>query len=182
VKDQDRTLIEGLRRRDAAAFESMYRQHVRRIHHYAVSKLGNATEAEDVTQEVFEAVFNCIDKYEGRADLVVWIFGITRNVIHNRIRRRGNASWAPMEHALESAGPEYESPDRQVQARISMERVQSVVSELSEDQKRILELRHDERMPIREIASLMQRSEDAIKSSLYRTRKALAERLPDELG
>jgi len=181
VKDEDRALVEGLRRRDPAAFESMYQLHVRRIHHYAMSKISNTAEAEDITQEVFEAVFNCIEKYEGRADLVVWIFGITRNVIHNRIRRRGGVHLAPLEYALEAAGPEYESPDRQVQARISLDRVRSVMDELSSDQRRILELRHEERLPIREIASLMRRSEDAIKSSLYRTRKALSDRLPDEL-
>lgn len=181
MKDADLMFVEGLRRRDPEAFESLYRQHVRRIHNYAMSKLRNTAEAEDVAQEVFEAVFQCIDKYEGRADLLVWVFGITRNVIHNRVRRRANARLGSLEHVEEPAAPAHQSPDRQVQARISLGRAREIIDALSEDQQRILELRHDERLPIREIASIMRRSEDAIKSSLYRTRKALAERLPDEL-
>jgi RNA polymerase sigma-70 factor (ECF subfamily) len=182
VKDADRKLVDGILQGDAGAFESLYRQHVRRVYNYALSKLGQAVEAEDVTQEVFEAILHGIGKFEGRSELMVWIYGITRNVIHNRIRRRGSARFAPLEQAEAQPGPESECPERQAQLRASMLRVKTVIDSLPAEQRRILELRHEARMPIRDIAVMLQRSEDAIKSSLYRTRKTLAERLPDELS
>jgi RNA polymerase sigma factor (sigma-70 family) len=182
VKDADRKLVDGILQGDAGAFEALYRQHVRRVYNYALSKLGQSVEAEDVTQEVFEAILHGIGKFEGRSELMVWIYGITRNVIHNRIRRRGSARFAPIEQAEAQPAPESECPERQTQLRASMLRVKDVIDSLPAEQRRILELRHEARMPIREIAALLQRSEDAIKSSLYRTRKTLAERLPDELA
>lgn len=182
MKDTDRKLVDGILQGDADAFESLYRQHVRRVHNYALSKLNNSAEAEDVTQEVFEAILHGIGKFEGRSELLVWIYGITRNVIHNRIRRRGTVRFAPLEQAEAQPAPESECPERRAQLHASMLRVKSVIDSLPAEQRRILELRHEARLPIREIAQLLQRSEDAIKSSLYRTRKTLAERLPDELA
>ena len=44
----------------------------------------------------------------------------------------------------------------------------------------MLELRHAERLQIRKIASTMNRSEDAVKSGLYRARRTLASALPSE--
>jgi len=179
VKENDRTLVEALRRGDKAAFETLYARYVARIHNYAVSKLGSVVEAEDVTQEAFEAVFQCIDKFEGRSDLVVWIYGITRNLIHNRIRRRAGDRLVALEEAAAEAAPESSAPDRQAEARDALRRMREAIEELPQDQRRILELRHEKRMAIRRIAELMHRSEDAVKSSLYRTRRSLASRLPD---
>jgi RNA polymerase sigma factor (sigma-70 family) len=182
VTEEDRKLVSGIKRGCAEAFGTLYRKHFSRIHRYAMSKLGSYAEAEDVTQEVFEAVLHGIDKYEGRAELVVWIYGISRNVIHNRIRRRARAHLTPLDYADAEAAPGWESPERRVQARVSFDRLCDVIDTLPADQQRILALRHEERLPIREIAAIMERSEDAVKSSLYRSRKTLMTQLPDELA
>ena len=179
VKEHDRILVEALRRGDKAAFETLYTRYVSRIHNYAVSKLGSVVEAEDVTQEAFEAVFQCIDKFEGRSELVVWIYGITRNLILSRIRRRAGDRLVALEEAVHEAAPESTSPDRQAESRDALRRMREAIDALPPDQRTILELRHEKRMPIRSIAQLLQRSEDAVKSSLYRTRRSLASRLPD---
>ena len=89
MKEADRKLVSEVKSGDPAAFEELYHTYVRRVHNFAVSKLGNVAEAEDITQEVFEAVFSCLDRFEGKSDLVVWIYGITRNLLNNRLRRRG---------------------------------------------------------------------------------------------
>ena len=180
MKEADRKLVDGILRGDEASFESLYRAHARRVYGYAMSKLGQAAEAEDVTQEVFEALLGGIGQFEGRSDLLVWIYGITRNVIHNRIRRRVSSRFAPLEQAAEHAAPESQCPERQAQVRASFGRLYGAMDALTDEQRRILELRHEACMPIREIATLLDRSEDAIKSSLYRTRKVLAEHMPED--
>ena len=59
MKESDRQIVEAIRGGDTAAFEELYRTYLRRVHNFSVSKLGNVAEAEDVTQEVFTAVFSC---------------------------------------------------------------------------------------------------------------------------
>lgn len=179
MKDSDRRIVDAIRSGDAAAFEELYRIYFRRIHNFAVSKLGNVAEAEDVTQEVFAAVFSCLDRFEGKSDLIIWIYGITRNILNNRLRRRTGVRIVSLEEVPPEFSPVDIGPEREAVAREDLRRVERVIDQLPRDQRRILELRHAKRLAIRKIAEIMNRSEDAVKSSLYRTRQTLASKLPD---
>jgi len=178
VREADRKLVDAVKGGDPSAFEELYGTYVRRIYNFSLGKLGNVSEAEDVTQEVFEAVFTCLERFEGKSDLVVWIYGITRNLINNRLRRRSQLRFVSIEDIAPESAPAEEGPERRACARESLRRVEAVIGTLPTDQRKILELRHAERMSIRKIAEVMHRSEDAVKSSLYRTRRSLAEKLP----
>ena len=52
----------------------------------------------------------------------------------------------------------------------------AVVSDLSDEQRQLFELHHIEHRSIQEIAGLLAKSEDAVKSHLYRARKLLLAR------
>ncbi len=180
MTETDWALVEAIRKGDTQAFETLYRTQFRRVFNFALRKLGDPTESEDVTQEVFTAVFTCIDRFEGKSDLVVWIYGITRNIVNNRLRRRGGIRLVPLEDVPPEASPADLGPGPRAEARQTLTRVQAAIEELPRDQKRILELRHGQQLAIRKIAEILDRSEDAIKSSLYRARRTLASKLPEE--
>lgn len=179
LSDEDRKIVEAIRGGDTEAFDALYRRHFRRIFNFSMRKLGDPAEAEDVTQEVFAAVFGCLDRFEGRSDLVVWIYGISRNILNNRLRRRGGIRLVSLDEIPPEASPVDDGPASCAEAREMLSRVQEAIEELPRDQRRILELRHAERLAIRRIAQIMERSEDAVKSSLYRARRALAAKLPE---
>ena len=179
MKEADRVLVEAIKGGDVEAFDELYSSYMKRIHNFALSKLGNVAEAEDVTQEVFAAVFSCLDRFEGKSDLVVWIYGITRNILNNRLRRRAGVRMVPIDDIPSELTPVDIGPEREAVAREDLRRVEAVIGELPRDQRKILALRHAKRLAIRKIAEMMDRSEDAVKSSLYRTRQTLASRLPD---
>ena len=179
MKEADRVLVEAIKAGSVEAFDELYTTYLKRIHNFALSKLGNVAEAEDVTQEVFAAVFSCLDRFEGKSDLVVWIYGITRNILNNRLRRRAGVRMVPIDDIPTELTPVDIGPEREAVAREDLRRVEAVIGELPRDQRKILELRHAKRLAIRKIAEMMDRSEDAVKSSLYRTRQTLASRLPD---
>ena len=168
--------MEAIRSGDGGAFEQLYRTYFRRIHNFSLRRIGDPGEAEDITQEVFTAVFRCIDRFEGKSDLVVWIYGITRNILNNRLRRRGGVRLVCIDDVPAEAAPADLGPDSCAEAREQLRRVHAAIEALPSDQRRILELRHTDQLAIRRIAELMHRSEDAVKSSLYRTRRALSSR------
>jgi RNA polymerase sigma-70 factor (ECF subfamily) len=180
LSEEDRKIVDAIRGGDTEAFNGLYNRHFRRIYNFAIRKLGDPAEAEDVTQEVFTAVFSCLDRFQGRSDLVVWIYGICRNILNNRLRRRGGVRLVSLEELPPDVGPIDAGPLSRAEARQALGRVQAAIEELPSDQRRILELRHSERLAIRRIAEIMQRSEDAVKSSLYRARRTLAAKLPEE--
>jgi RNA polymerase sigma-70 factor (ECF subfamily) len=179
LTEADREIVEAIRSGDTQAFEELYRTQFRRVFNFSIRKLGDPAEAEDVTQEVFAAVFTCIDRFEGKSDLVVWIYGITRNILNNRLRRRGAMRLIPLDDVPPEAAPVDLGPEPRAEARETLGRVQEAIEQLPRNQRRILELRHGRRLAIRRIAEIMNRSEDAIKSSLYRARRTLASSLPE---
>jgi RNA polymerase sigma-70 factor, ECF subfamily len=180
VTEEDREIVDAIRAGDPGAFQDLYKRHFRRIHSFAVRRLGDVSEAEDVCQDVFEAVFSCLHRFEGKSDLIVWIYGITRNILNNRLRRRGGVRLVSLEDVPPEAAPRDLGPEPLVQARQTLTRVREAIENLPGDQRRILELRHGRRLSIRKIAQLTTRSEDAVKSSLYRARRSLASQLPEE--
>jgi RNA polymerase sigma-70 factor (ECF subfamily) len=172
LSDSDQQLVDAIKQGDTSAFDELYQSFFQRIYNFSARRLGDPAEAEDITQDVFTAVFTCIDRFEGKSDLIVWVYGITRNILNNRLRRRGGVRLVSLDDIPEEAAPRAE-------ARELLERVQEAIEALPREQRRILELRHTQRLAVRRIAEIVNRSEDAVKSSLYRTRRALSAQLPD---
>ena len=175
----DAELVEQILSGDHRAFELLYETYFPRVYGFALKRLRDSGEAEDVTQEVFLTVFNVLGSYRGNSSLLVWIFGITRNTVNRRFRRVRphleslDASGA---RELPAAAP---SPDRAVDARRVLKRCEAVVErELTPLQRRIFHLKHLRRQSIRTIAQALGKSEDAVKANLYRMRRSIAEGAP----
>jgi RNA polymerase sigma-70 factor (ECF subfamily) len=160
-------------------FDELYESYFRRVFRFALKRLGDPAEAEDVTQEVFETIFRALPSYRGDSSLLVWIFGITRNKVNRRFRGA-----RPRIESLDDVGADVFAADvaptdSAVDARRMLDRCDEVVSErLTPLQRRIFHLKHLRRQPIRAIAETLGKSEDAIKANLYRMRRALAEGAP----
>ena len=85
--DDDRLIREILAGKESA-FDELCRHYERRIYFFALKRLRNPADAEDVTQEIFLQVFRVLAKFEGRSSLLTWMFGIAHNQICRRYRRR----------------------------------------------------------------------------------------------
>jgi len=175
----DAELVQQILSGSREHFELLYGAYFPRVYRFALKRLSDAAEAEDVAQEVFFTVFNVLDSYQGQAPLIVWIFGITRNTVNRRFRRKrpGIASLDAPE-AREVAA--LQSPvDRSVDARRILRQCEAAIeNELTPLQRRIFHLKHLRRQSIRTIARALGKSEDAVKANLYRMRRALAENAP----
>ena len=83
---RDRALVAGILEGGKQHFEELYGSYFPRVYRFALKRLGDSAEAEDVTQEVFETIFKVLPSYRGDSSLLVWIFGITRNKVNRRFR------------------------------------------------------------------------------------------------
>lgn len=175
----DAELVQQILAGSREHFELLYEAYFPRVYRFALKRLSDPAEAEDVAQEVFFTVFNVLDTYQGTAPLIVWIFGITRNTVNRRFRRKrpGCVSLDAPE-AVEVAAPQ--APvDRTVDALRMLRLCEAAIEhELTPLQRRIFHLKHLRRQSIRTIARALGKSEDAIKANLYRMRRALADTAP----
>ena len=160
-------------------FDLLYKSYFPRVYRFALKRLGDTGEAEDVTQEVFFTVFSSLDSFRGSSTLLVWIFGITRNIVNRRFRRR-RPRLERLDTEAASQAPAADAPaDSVVDARRLLLRCEAVIeNDLTPLQRRIFHLKHLRRQPIRSIASALGKSEDAVKANLYRMRRAIAAGAP----
>lgn len=180
----DELLVDRIRAGERAAFDELYQRYFKRVYAFLDKRLRNRWDTEETTQEVFINVFSSLGGYRGDAPFAAWIFGLTRRTLAARFRRKRHPLVPLVEiedetaiASLTAAGqPEanpleqYEFNERASQIRRTLE------TEISDEQRTVFELHHLESVPIAEIARSLEKSEDSVKSNLYRTRKLLLTR------
>ncbi len=177
--DSDAELVERILGGSTEHFEMLYAAYFPRVYRFALKRLRDAGEAEDVTQEVFFTVFDALHSFKGESSLLVWIFGITRNTVNRRFRRaRPRLDSLDGNEAYQVVASEV-STDRAVDARRMLSRCAELIEhDLTPLQRRLFHLKPLRRQSIRTIAAALGKSEDAIKANLYRMRRAIAEGAP----
>lgn len=175
----DEELVEQILAGDREAFDLLYQTYFDRVYRFALKRLHDAGEAEDVTQEVFITVFRVLDSWAGSSSLLVWIFGITRNTVNRRFRRPRPRVDDLDDVAAGDMPSHAPGADDVVDARQVLERCDRVIAErLTPLQRRIFHLKHLRHQPIRSIAAALGKSEDAVKANLYRMRNSLLQGAP----
>ncbi len=175
----DRELVDQILDGSREHFDMLYECYFPRVYRFALKRLRDPGEAEDVAQDVFMTLLSALSSYQGQSSLLVWIFGITRNTVNRRFRRP-RPRLEPLEEggALDVAGREAPT-DQSVEARRMLSRCEEIIeSELTPLQRLIFHLKHLRRQPIRSIAETLGKSEDAVKANLYRMRRAIANGTP----
>jgi RNA polymerase sigma-70 factor, ECF subfamily len=138
---------------------------------------------DDVVQEVFIVVHRKLPEFEGRSSLRTWLAGITRRVVSDHVRKRGNApAGDPLDVDVASALPDpAEVLDNKLAARL----VDGLLALMTEDQREVFMLHDLEEMTGREIAETTGTNENTVHTRLRAARKIFQEglsRLEDRQG
>jgi RNA polymerase sigma-70 factor (ECF subfamily) len=177
--DCDRELVDQILAGSQEHFDLLYETYFPRVYGFALKRLRDPGEAEDVAQEVFMTLITALSSFKGESALLVWIFGVTRNKVNRRFRRP-----RPRLEPLEEGGAldvqAFEAPmDEAVDARRVLDRCEYIIeNDLTPLQRRIFHLKHHHQQPIRSIAQALGKSEDAVKANLYRMRRAISAGTP----
>ncbi len=169
---QDDALVIRLRAGDEEAYAELYRRVHPRVFRFALRRLGDPTEAEDVAQDVFLQVYRSIDRYEGRSSLLTWIFGIARHTTLSRYSRRP-PKMAPLDEAGALAAPVASIEDSIDASRIWERCTRFLQRNMSATTRDIFHLRYSRGRSVAAIARETGKSEGAVKLRLMRTRRIL---------
>ena len=177
----ERKLVRRLRARDEEAFTELVRSYQHKVFNIVFRIVGDRSEAEEVAQEVFVAVFKHIDGFRGDAKFSTWLYRIATNNARNRVKylaRRSQRSHQNFEDTSEgaifdAAGERVAGPHEQAVARELEEIVREGLASLNEIHRTIVVLRDIEHMSYTEIAEVVDLPEGTVKSRLFRARAAL---------
>jgi RNA polymerase sigma-70 factor (ECF subfamily) len=178
--DGEAELVRRVLGGDEAAFEVLYERYLPRIAGFVRKRLDISADVEEAVQDTFIAIFSSLASFRGESPFAAWVLGIARRTVANRFKRKLHPvvplgpeepdsadRWDPMLEHL--AGPDeiYECQERlRIIEGIARRR-------LSREQQHLFRLHHLEHRSISDIAEALQKSEDAVKSNLYRARKLL---------
>ena len=173
----DDVLFEGLRRGSEAHFNAFYDRYFPRVYRFIASRVRNHADAEELTQETFTVVFRSARDYSGRSSPLAWVYGIARNTANNHIRRSRLHSDKLDDLGAESvhATAATHDPEEELALRRCLESWDECLRGVTPWQVEAFRMRHVENLGIDEIATRTERSNDAVRSSLYRVKRLLVE-------
>jgi RNA polymerase sigma-70 factor (ECF subfamily) len=171
-----RRLVERAQQGDRQALEELYLMHFDRIYSYLQMSVGNRHDAEDLTNQTFVKMLESIERFEWRkAPVSAWLFRIAHNLAmdHFRSRRR----WQPEEDPPEPLGAEERSAEEEALHSIGRQSMLEMIEDLSQDQQQVLTLKFVFNFSNGEVATILGKSEGAIKSLQHRALGSLQRQL-----
>ncbi len=128
-----------------------FKDEKRRLLSYITVKVGDADEAEDILQEVFESAvlnFNTIRSLE---TLTSWLFSVARNKIADFFRSRKRTEPLELEELIKD---ENSKPIDEVKFEVFTQKVSNIISSLPERQKQVFILHELDLLTFREISEM----------------------------
>lgn len=167
---------------DAAAFETLYQTHSRRVYSLCLRMVGDPVEAEDLTQEAFMQLFRKIHTFRGESAFSSWLHRLTANIVLMRFRKK-TPPMTSLDEMLrddnESNRPKFEIgvQDPQLAGLLDRLNLNGVLDQLPEGYKRMFILHDVHGYEHNEIAGILGCSVGNSKSQLHKARKRLRELL-----
>jgi RNA polymerase sigma-70 factor (ECF subfamily) len=177
MRARDAALVERIRRGDADGWTELYHRHAPSVYRFALRRLRDEAEAEDVRQDVFLEVVRCLGRFEGRSSLSTWILGIAHHEVSSRYRShwRHDRLFEPLGSELHACSVGLE---RQVDARRALKVCAELVARDASPAQRAVFERHWRGGAVADVARALGKSQQAVKTSLSRTRRWLFGRVP----
>lgn len=158
-------------KRDVVAFGLLYEAYLDRIYRYVYYRLGSATEAEDLTEQVFLKAWEAIDRYEARGTpFTAWLYRMAHNLVIDHYR--GRRATTPIDDVDESS-LDVEDVTGAVESALEAEEVREAIRCLSPDHQQLIVLRFIEGLSHGEVAKIIGKSEGAARVIQFRALQAL---------
>ncbi len=159
-----------------SGFAAVYAAHARTIYYLALRLLGDPTQAEDATHDVFLKAYRKFAEFRGDSAVRTWLYRIAINHCRN-LQQSWNARHvlSNVDDAVwERAASAADSPLRVLETKELGQRIQTALDALPSEYRELLLLVADERLSYQEVAELTSQSADAVRGKLHRARRAFA--------
>lgn len=139
----------------------------------ALSIARNKEDAEDIVQDAMLKVWNKQDSLEHVENLEGYCMRSVRNIALDKISLTDNRHLDLSEPSFEES--DTEQPDKAFEKQDQLNLIHQLINHLPEKQKTIMQLREIEEFNYKEIAKIMEMTEDQVKITLFRARQKVKE-------
>ncbi len=173
-------LLEAAVAYDETALGELYDRYEARIFSYVYRRTGDQTLAEDLTAQVFVKMLQAIrDRRAWHSSFSGWLYRIAHNVVIDHYRQRDRHAQIGLDETPDIVA-ENDDPAHSAEMRLTADKIRFAMRQLTDEQAEVLSLRFLEGYSIFEVATLMNKTEGAIKALQYRAVATLRSLLEHE--
>jgi RNA polymerase sigma-70 factor (ECF subfamily) len=162
--EPQRQVVEAAQAGDLEAVGSLYDAHINQVYRYALARLGNVQDAEDVVSEIFYKMLNGLPHYQWRkVPFAAWLMRIAHNEVVSFTRRNGR-------HASDTELPEEildrgrnNDPAENAERQLALEDLRKAVLLLPEAQREVIILRFASGLSVADTAKALGKQENNVK-------------------
>ncbi len=156
---------------DADTFAALYRSYTYAVFNYCLFRVNDRAAAEDLAADTFERAWRARHRYRPeRAAFSTWLFTIARRVVTDWQRRQARRPLFKLSPELPSPAP---SPELKLEETEQQAYLRQLLKTLDPPDQELIALKFGAGMTNREIAQIIDKSETAVGSALYRIMQKL---------
>ena len=156
------------------SFETIVRQHQKRVHRYVFLMVKDEDTADTITQECFLRAYQGLTNFRGECRMDTWLLRIAVNLVRDHMKNRRTSFWRRLVGFGNEDAPEFQvrsqqpSPEHALMARAELQAVWDSLGYLSRQQREVFLLRFVEEMSLLEIAGILGLKVGSVKAQLFR--------------
>ena len=172
----EQSLVHRAQQGDREAFAQLYENHFDKIYRYVALRIGNKTEAEDMTQQVFLNALRSISSFKWKGvPISAWLFRIAHNLVVDYLRKGKKRATILLDESLVSSDSNLQMA---AEYKLDVEQLISATKRLTAAQREVISLRFAGELSVAQVAKVMGKSQGAVKalqhSAIVALRKALS--------
>ena len=164
--DDDRPLIERVRKGDQDAARTLFERYFDRIYNYVYARLGRAEDAEDLAIDTMTRSLTRLDQFQDQGvAFSSWVYKIAHNATIDHYRRHGKVTLVSLEQATL---PQSADPSELAMEQLSNEDLRVALRALTDEQQQVLILRFFQDLTAAQVAGIMGKSVGAVQALQHR--------------
>lgn len=176
LERNDEKLISEYLKGDEKSLEVLIKQYLKPIYSFVYHYVGNTTDAEDITQEIFVKMWRNIKKFDQHKNFKTWIFTIAKNASIDFFKKKKTLPFSALENSsgdnaiVDALADTSLLPDELVERADKTHALASVLKKITPKYLKVLLMRYNDELTFSEISEFLGESINTIKS---RHRRAL---------
>ena len=159
-------------------FTLIYNKYKAKVFNFSLKMLNNRMICEDIVQNVFMKLFENLDKIRNKNSVQYWLFKSIRNEIYSYFRtKKIRVDQFNVADTDELEVPADEVLNDEIENKEMKNLIMQELSNMDYEQSEVFYLKEYGELSYKEIAAVMEITEDLVKSRLFKTRQKLIKRL-----
>ncbi len=174
---EDTELLARIAQGNRSAFSQLYLKYQPKLVSYCARLLrDDVAQAADIVDEALFDVWRSADRFEGKSKPSTWIYSITRNKLISWLRKTSEVSLDDESVMLSMIDQSPTPEEMQVEDDMKTQLIR-MMNHLTDEHRNVLKLTYFEEKSVKEVAALLNISENTVKTRMFYARKRLGQML-----